>query len=88
MWKLGAYNYFTPKDKSLFILKAKLAVYEIKASYDKEYIEMIFADFPKREKNWTPTENQYSVKCPPFWVGQLYQVILNVKEVVVSMATQ
>ena len=62
--QLGTNNDYIPGFKSGSIIKAKLAVLEIKTSSTKDNINEILADILKGERNRTPMGNQYSIQCP------------------------
>ena len=57
-----------PRVKSRYFLKAKLAVLKIRAHPNNAEIEKILDDISKGEQNRNPTEKQYSIPCPPFWL--------------------
>ena len=64
--KIGTKTATTPRVKSRFVLKAKVAVLEMHANMNNYEIYDILADIPKGERNQYPTESQYSIPCPPF----------------------
>ena len=57
--QIGANTASTPRVKSGCILKAELAVINMRKLFTKAYIDEILDDTPKGERNLTPTENQY-----------------------------